>query len=69
VRLSGIQTPASSIKKSDPHDITEILFKVALSTINLNPKPVRKSEDNVIANNKNKTIIRCYNIKYYAECG
>jgi hypothetical protein len=38
------------------HVITEILFKVALSTINLNPKSVRKSEDNFIANNKNKTF-------------
>ena len=61
-------SPVSSINKTD-HDITEILFKVALSTINLNPKPVRKSEDNFIANNKNKTFTRCYNIKFYPECG
>ena len=29
-------TPVSSTNKSDRHDITEILLKVALSTINLN---------------------------------
>jgi hypothetical protein len=27
-------TPVSSTNKSDPHDITEILLKVALNTIN-----------------------------------
>jgi hypothetical protein len=31
-RLVG--TPVSSTDKNDPHDITEILLKVALSTIN-----------------------------------
>jgi hypothetical protein len=29
------RTPVSSINKTDRHDITEILLKVALSTINL----------------------------------
>jgi hypothetical protein len=29
-------TPVSSINKTDRHDITEILLKVALNTINLN---------------------------------
>jgi hypothetical protein len=63
VRLSGIQTPASSIKKSDPHDIAEILFKVALSTINLNPKPVRKSEDNLQTSSKEQNRhVASYNI-------
>ena len=32
-------TPVSSTNKTDRHDITEILLKVALSTINLIPKP------------------------------
>jgi hypothetical protein len=32
--------PVSSTNKTDRHDITEILLKVALNTINLNPKPL-----------------------------
>jgi hypothetical protein len=33
-------TPVSYINKTDRHDITEILLKVALSTITLNPEVV-----------------------------
>ena len=32
-------TPVSSTKKTDRHDITEILLKVALNTITLTPDP------------------------------
>jgi len=32
-------SPVSSINKTERHDITEILLKVALNTITLNPKP------------------------------
>ena len=32
-------TPVSSINKTDRHDITEILLKVALNTININFRP------------------------------
>jgi hypothetical protein len=32
-------TPVSSINKTDRHDITEILLKVALNTINHNQPP------------------------------
>ena len=32
-------TPVSSINKTDRHDITEILLKVALNTINVNLRP------------------------------
>ena len=32
-------TPVSSTNKTDSHDITEILLKVALNTINLTPNP------------------------------
>ena len=35
-------TPVSSTNKTDRHDMTEILLKVALSTINLNPNPLFK---------------------------
>jgi hypothetical protein len=31
-------TPVSSTNKTDRHDITEILLKVALNTINQNPR-------------------------------
>jgi hypothetical protein len=31
-----MDTPVSSTNKTDHHDITEILLKVALNTINLN---------------------------------
>jgi hypothetical protein len=33
-------TPVSSTNKTDRHVITEILLKVALSTMNTKPKPV-----------------------------
>ena len=33
-------TPVSSTNKTDRHDITEILLKVALNTINLNPTSI-----------------------------
>ena len=38
VRINQIYpgTPVSSTNKTDRHDITEILLKVALNTINLN---------------------------------
>ena len=36
-RVSGFRTPVSSINKTDYNDITEILLKVALNTINLPP--------------------------------
>jgi hypothetical protein len=32
-------TPVSSTNKTDCHDITEILLKVALNTITLTPNP------------------------------
>jgi hypothetical protein len=32
-------TPVSSTNKTDHHDITEILLKVAINTINPKPKP------------------------------
>jgi len=32
--LQQVGTPVSSTNKTDRHDITEILFKVALNTIN-----------------------------------
>ena len=32
-------TPVSSINKTDRHDITETLLKVALNTININLRP------------------------------
>ena len=35
-------TPVSSTSKTDRHDITEILLKVALNTITLTRKPVQK---------------------------
>jgi hypothetical protein len=37
VGLFSPGSPVSSTNKSDHHDITEILLKVALNTINLNP--------------------------------
>jgi len=36
-------TPVSSINKTDCHDITEILLKVALNTINLKPNKQKNS--------------------------
>jgi hypothetical protein len=33
-------TPVSSTNKTDRHEVTEILLKVALNTINLNIKPI-----------------------------
>ena len=33
-------TPVSSTNKTDHHEVTEILLKVALKTINLNLKPI-----------------------------
>ena len=40
-KVSGFSpgTPVSSTNKTDPHDITEILLKVALSTMTLTHKP------------------------------
>ena len=40
--------PVSSTNKTDPHNITEIVLKVALNSINPNPKPkddVRQKQD------------------------
>ena len=36
VRWFSLDTPGSSINQTDCHDITEILLKVVLNTINLN---------------------------------
>ena len=36
-------TPVSSTNKTDCHDITEILLKVALNTINLTLKPTNQN--------------------------
>jgi len=36
-------TPVSSINKTDCHDITEILLKVVLNTINLKPNKQKNS--------------------------
>jgi hypothetical protein len=36
--LFSLGTPVSSTNKTDHHDITEMLLKVALNTINLNLK-------------------------------
>ena len=47
-------TPVSSTIKTTCHDITEILLKVALNTINLNllsENVILKSQDNVTFNN------------------
>ena len=33
--MVSLGTPVSSINKADRHDVTEILLKVALNTINL----------------------------------
>jgi hypothetical protein len=38
--LFSPDTPVSSTNKTDHHDITEILLKVALNTITLNPRMV-----------------------------
>ena len=35
--MSGVLSPISSVNKTDRHDITEILLKVALNTITLTP--------------------------------
>jgi hypothetical protein len=46
-------TPVSSINKTDRHDITEILLKVALNTININLRPwVRILLDIVVKDRK-----------------
>jgi hypothetical protein len=37
--LFSAGTPVSSTNKTESHDIAEILLKVALNTINLNPMP------------------------------
>jgi hypothetical protein len=39
-------TPVSSINKTDHHDITEVLLKMALNTNN--PNPIEKGSKNVI---------------------
>ena len=39
-RLFSPGTPVSSTNKTDRHDITEILLKVALNTITLTPNPI-----------------------------
>jgi hypothetical protein len=39
-RLFSPGTPVSFTNKIDRHDITEILLKMALNTINLTPNPI-----------------------------
>jgi len=41
-RWFSLGTPVSSTNKTDRHDITEILLKVALNTIVLTPIPYSK---------------------------
>jgi hypothetical protein len=54
-------TPVSSTNKTDRHDITEILLKVTLKTIN--PKPPQNSKT-IIIKEKYKTVkINIYFIK------
>jgi hypothetical protein len=48
-------TPVSSTNKTDRHDITEILLKVALNTITLTPNQWKKL--------KQKTKTRCFFLK------
>jgi hypothetical protein len=43
-------SPVSSTNKTDRHDITEILLKVALSTITMNIVVNQYVEDNIIYN-------------------
>jgi hypothetical protein len=43
-------TPVSSTNKTDRHDITEILFKVALNTINHKPNHTTFSNYNTFSN-------------------
>jgi hypothetical protein len=40
MRQDGVFFPVSSTNKTDHHDITEILLKVALSIINQTKKPL-----------------------------
>jgi hypothetical protein len=39
-----MDTPVSSINKTDRHDITEILLKVVLSTMNKTPLSAKKTK-------------------------
>jgi hypothetical protein len=61
-------TPVSSTNKTDRHDITEILLKVELNTINLNPY---YREHCIIAYYREHCIIAYYRehciIAYYRE--
>jgi hypothetical protein len=41
-----MDTPVSSINKTDRHDITEILLKVVLSTMNKTPLSAKKTKQN-----------------------
>jgi hypothetical protein len=52
-RLFAPGTPVSSTNKTDRHDITEILLKVALSTITLTPNIIISTYSN---NNKDKDV-------------
>jgi len=54
----SLGTPVSSTNKTDPHDITEILLKEALNTINQpTNQPTNQSTD--ISIKKNTKMKRC----------
>jgi hypothetical protein len=59
-------TLVSSINKTDRHDITEIVLKVALNTINLKPEFTIKETIFIIVNilELYNFLINCYN-KYF----
>jgi hypothetical protein len=49
-----MDTPVSSINKTDRHDITEILLKVVLSTMNKTPLSAKKTKQTKKNKNRKK---------------
>ena len=57
-RLFSPGTPVTSTNKTDRHDITEILLKVALNTINqIKPKQHNKY-NNILCDSENRIVER-----------
>ena len=56
-------TPVSSTNKSDCHDITEILLKVALNTITLTLILMRQGY--LTPSNSNVFIFQCLQVSYF----
>ena len=59
----SLDTPVSSTNKTDHHDITEILVKVALNTITVNPNKywnVKTFQNCFIAQESDKHKIMCF---------